>query len=345
MESPISVIRLAEETLPVIAPRQPDEVRLFAVMHNEALRLPAFLDYYRRLGIGRFFIVDNNSTDATPGLLAGQDDIQVFHTDASFAAAHSGIDWTNRLLRHYGIGHWCLVADADELLVYPDCESRRLPEFCAGLTAAGAGALQLLLLDMYSDKPMGQIGYQPGDDLIQTCPFFDADYRFVRRLVAPWHTPFPPTEPLGGPRSRLFYPRQHRLGPLPRAAIKALYRFLKPCCDRGWLNRRYLPSIAPQMFKTSLFRCEPGVRLLTNHRITPVPLARCSGALLHFKYLDDFAAKVAVALRDRQFFGGSIEYRSYAALLERDPHVTFLYHGSRRYTGSEALIAAGLIRR
>lgn len=340
-----SAVNFDVEQLPPVAAREPAEVRLFCVAYNEALRLPAFLDYYRRLGVGRFFIIDNKSTDGTAELLAAQDDVQTFRTTQSFAAARSGIDWTNRLLAHYGAGHWCLVADADELLAYPDCETVRLPDFCAALERTGARAMQVLLLDMYSDKPMADIGYRAGQNLLQACPYFDGDYRFVPRLVPPWNRAYPPLEPLGGPRTRLFFPKQYGLGAVPRAGIKLVYRMVKPCVNRGWLNPRYLPTAAPQMFKTPLFKGGKGVQLITNHRTVPLPLAKTTGALLHFKYLDDFAAKVAAAVSGGQFFGGSIEYRCYDKRLRRNPQFTFMYSGSKRYDNSTSLIAAGLIRR
>lgn len=340
-----SAVNFDEGDLPSVAAHDSSEVRLFCVAYNEALRLPAFLDYYRRLGVGRFFIIDNKSTDGTAELLAAQDDVQTFRTTQSFAAAHSGIDWTNRLLQKYGAGHWCLVADSDELLTYPDSETVQLPDFCAALERDGAQAMQVLLLDMYSDKPMAEIGYRAGEDLIKACPYFDGDYRFVPRIVSPWDKAYPPLEPLGGPRTRLFFPRQYGLGALPRAGIKLVYRLVKPCVKRGWLNPRYLPTAAPQMFKTPLFKGGNGVRLITNHRTIPLPLAKTTGALLHFKYLDDFATKVAAAVSSGQFFGGSIEYICYNKRLQRNPQFTFMYPGSKRYDNSDSLIKAGLIRR
>ncbi len=340
-----SAVNFDDGQLPRIAAGTSSEVRLFCVAYNEALRMPAFLDYYRRLGVGRFFIIDNKSTDGTAELLAAQEDVQVFRTTQSFAAAHSGIDWTNKLLQTYGDGHWCLVADADELLVYPDSETVRLPDFCAALERAGARAMQVLLLDMYSDKPMAEIGYRAGENLIKACPYFDGDYRFVPRIVSPWSKAYPPLEPLGGPRTRLFFPRQYGLGALPRAGIKMAYRLAKPYVKRGLLSPRYLPTAAPQMFKTPLFKGGDCVKLITNHRTVPLPLAKTTGALLHFKYLDDFAAKVADAVRGGQFFGGSIEYICYDKRLRRNPQFTFMYAGSKRYDGSDSLIEAGLIRR
>ena len=41
----------------------PGDILLVMVVRNEALRLPYFLDYYRRLGVAQFLVVDNDSTE------------------------------------------------------------------------------------------------------------------------------------------------------------------------------------------------------------------------------------------------------------------------------------------
>ena len=46
---------------PVI--EEPNEVRLFLVVQNEVARLPYLFSYYKNLGVGRFFVVDDRSDD------------------------------------------------------------------------------------------------------------------------------------------------------------------------------------------------------------------------------------------------------------------------------------------
>lgn len=325
-------------------PDDKSEVRLFSVMQNETLRLPAFLRHYRELGVKRFFIIDNQSSDATVALLTEQPDVHLFQTDASFAASRHGVNWMNGLLSRYGIGHWCVLADADELLVYPDYENIKLPQFCAQLLTEGAEAMQAILLDMYSDQPLSSLAYSQGQDLIEACPYFDSQYQFVPRSVLPWQErPFPPTEPLGGPRTRLFFADQYLAPAWRRLFIKLVFRLLRPLATRGWLQSGYLPHPAPQLFKLPLVYWRPETAMITNHRTTPLPLARSTGALLHFKYLQDFLARTTTAIANGQHYGGSIEYQRYAAMLKAKPNVTFMYRGSRRFSGSMDLAAAGLI--
>src|SRR5262245_43947488 len=51
---------------------KPGEIPLICVLRNEAARLPLFFDHYKRLGIDRFFMVDNASTDSSMELLLAE---------------------------------------------------------------------------------------------------------------------------------------------------------------------------------------------------------------------------------------------------------------------------------
>ena len=93
---------------------------------QRADRLPWLLGYYRGMGVDRFLVLDNDSDDGTRDwLLAQGPDVHLFHTPASFAASGAGMRWINRLLDEHGSGAWCLTIDADEVLVYPHCETHR----------------------------------------------------------------------------------------------------------------------------------------------------------------------------------------------------------------------------
>ncbi len=73
------------------------EIRLLTKCRNESLRLPAFLRHYRQLGVHRFFVADNASTDGTTTeYLTQQPDVHVFRTDQSFRSARGGPDSKSR---------------------------------------------------------------------------------------------------------------------------------------------------------------------------------------------------------------------------------------------------------
>src|SRR5699024_2497320 len=100
-----------------------DDILVFATLRNERVRLPYFLDYYRRMGVDHFLVVDNASNDGSAKWLAAQPDVSLWRTRASYKAARFGMDWINWLLWRHGGDHWCLTVDPDEFLVYPHCDA------------------------------------------------------------------------------------------------------------------------------------------------------------------------------------------------------------------------------
>lgn len=97
-------------------PSTKGEVRAFACIKNEIMRLPFLLDYHRKLGVDRFFFIDNGSTDGTVEFLQGERDCHCFHSDGNFFADNvEPPRWTNALRNVFGDGYWSLSLDADEM--------------------------------------------------------------------------------------------------------------------------------------------------------------------------------------------------------------------------------------
>ena len=76
----------------------PDSILAFVTQRNEGVRLPYFLDYYRRLGIDHFLFVDNDSDDGSRAYLAAQPDVSLWMTTDSYKASRFGMDWIAWLL-------------------------------------------------------------------------------------------------------------------------------------------------------------------------------------------------------------------------------------------------------
>jgi hypothetical protein len=160
-------------------PGRADEVRLFLVERNEISRLPYFLSHYRTLGVGRFFVVDDRSDDGSREFLLEQDDCHVFEASTSFRDSNFGVDWQNSMLDSYGTGQWTLVVDSDELLVYRNCETVKLPELCRFLDREGSTAFFSFMLDMYPGGDLSEAVCVPDVPFYEICPFFDTDYKTI----------------------------------------------------------------------------------------------------------------------------------------------------------------------
>ena len=233
------------------------EIRAFLVVRNEALRLPATLQHHREIGVDRFFVIDNGSTDGTRDLVNAAPDAHLFATAASFADSNYGLTWTNGLLDEFAADHWALTIDADELFIYPHHETVKLPQFCTYLTRLGAQAVFCLLLDMYGDQTLGAAPYRAGASMLEACPYFDAKgYRAIRVNRAPF------IEIYGGVRERVFRDLADQ-GYLPPTVSKVpLVRW------RKWtaVHDRYVHCLAPPVLMSDIQAALPA----------------------HFKFLHDF---------------------------------------------------------
>jgi glycosyltransferase involved in cell wall biosynthesis len=277
---------------------------------NEALRAPYYVSYYRKLGFDAFIFIDNGSTDGTHEFLLAQPDCHVFETSESFGASHGGLPWINHALDEYCDGRWVVVADADEILVWPGSEHETIQTLTRRFDALGWEALFTILLDMYSDKPFGSIGYRPGAPFIDYCPFFDGGpYGFKRAKTIPHRQLY------GGVRARMF-----------RA-----------------VNAKAHP---PTVSKIPLIKWRKGQRfvLSTHALLSPVKLARMRGGLLHFKLFDDFLEKCQTESVVAEYFNRGREYRVLNRAIRQSRNRSFYDpRFAVRYAGTEHLVQIGLI--
>jgi hypothetical protein len=318
------------------------EIRAFAKCRNERLRLPAFLAHYRALGVNRFFIVDNGSSDGSAEYLRDQLDVHVYHTANRFSEARGGTTWLNALLSTFGLGFWCVTVDVDELLMYPGSEQTGLRTLTEYLDRRGHEALACLLLDLYPKGPLRTCGYVEGADLLAAAPYFDpGPYEREMFNLCPGYLIH------GGPRQRVFHPQFKKRGigaRLYAAAVNRIILRLPVARNKSW-NSRWLPASLPCLSKVPLVRWDSSSRYFkTAHAVSQKIVAPESGALLHFKLLQDFHARAVNEAARGEYYNGAYEYRKYASIMKDNPNLSLMYEGSVRYEGTSQLVSLGLIR-
>lgn len=291
-----------------------DAILAFAVVRNEAERLPHWLDHHRRLGVGRFLIVDNGSDDGSAGMLASQPDVTLWTTQASYRGSRFGRDWTNWLLNRFGAGHWCLTLDADELFVFPHHDRATLHDLVAELDRRRVTALGALMVELYPKGPLSPP--EPLDDAaaLARLTWFDAgNYRTAIQ------TPMRNRWVQGGVRDRAFF------------------------ADR--------PHRAPTLNKLPLVRWQRGFTYVNStHSALPARLndawdgpgdPRLSGALLHTKFLPSIVGKSRIERERGQHFNEPAAFDRYYAALIDNPDLWV--EGSCRLENWETLVRVQLM--
>lgn len=290
------------------------DILLYSTLRNEKVRLPYFLRYYREMGVNRFLIVDNDSTDGSAEYLADQPDVSLWSTDRSYKRARFGVDWLNWLQLRYAHGHWCLVVDPDEFLIYPFCDTRPLRALTDWLDASSIKSFSAMLLDMYPKGRIDEQPYLPGQNPLEIASWFDAGNYMMKK-----NPKFGNLWIQGGPRARVFFPE----APAKSPALNKI-----PLVK--W-NRRY-------------------AYVSSTHMLLPRGLnqvydewggEKASGMLLHAKFLDTFSAKAEEELERKQHYAASMEYKAYAQSLRDDPELWCKW--SEKYINWRQLEILGLM--
>src|SRR5260370_30610911 len=68
-----------------------NEIRAFMTVRDEMLRLRQNLAHHRSIGVRRFLVVDNGSTDGSPAFLLAQPDCHVFLTPHLYPVSAQGL--------------------------------------------------------------------------------------------------------------------------------------------------------------------------------------------------------------------------------------------------------------
>ncbi len=291
-----------------------DDIFLFATIRNEKVRLPYFLEYYRKLGINHFFIVDNDSDDGSLQFLLGQEDVSIWHSSASYKRARFGVDWLNYLQMQYGHRHWCLVVDCDEFFIYPFCDTRSIRALTDWLDASSIRTFGAMLLDMYPKGSLLEEPYAPGRDPFEIASWFDSGNYMISR-----NEKYGNLWIQGGPRARTFF------------------------ADR--------PERAPALNKIPLVRWDRRYAYVSStHMLLPRGLnhvydewggEKTSGCLLHAKFLDIFVQKSEEELSRKQHFASSQEYQAYHARVKEGPDMWCKW--SEKYINWRQLEILGLM--
>lgn len=293
-----------------IVPCKTNEIRLFAILRNESLRLPHFLEYYKQLGVDRFFFVDNNSDDDSAKIILKEDNCHLYKTTETYT---NHWYWMEYLLDTYGKEYWCMVVDIDELFCYPNSNSIKLSQLIKYFEIKSISSISSLLLDLYSNNYVSNIKFKSADNPLNILKYFDKDYYLTKFSFWDWKNmkPIHIEAYSGGMRERVF----------------------------GKMN----PSDI--LTKISLFKYRNSVYLSQGmHSITNTKNADIEGVVLHTKFLNDFIFEVIEESVREQHYDNGVRYKHFNETLKRNSNLNLYCNDSIELKNTNDLIELGLMK-
>jgi hypothetical protein len=331
-------------------------ITAITICYNESVRLPYFLKFYKSIGVTRFIVVDNGSTDGSDSILDAEPTVTRLYSNSSFAENKAA--WRSALADALLPDRWVIFPDVDEFLIYPGWPKYDLNWLIDYLETSGYDALFAPMVDMYPGEPLRDITYEPGSSLFEISPYFDTgNYRLLPQLTSPEKWKTPPYRVHGGARERLFHSVKSREPTLTDRLLLRLFFSLRRPTAPGprrlrWETRLLkqlagcLPEKSPNMSKLPLLRWRPGTRFQSSpHRVNfAYALAPDWGTILHFKYLPDFADKVIEAATREQHISEAAHYKLYQSQICEITSQPLTFQRSRRLQTYKSMVDTGLMR-
>ena len=101
---------------------------------------------------------------------------------------------------------------------------------------------------------------------------------------------------------------------------------------------------SPYLLKYPLVKWQTGRAYeASTHLISGIEAAELTGALLHFKFFDDFSARAALEAERCEHFAGARQYKAYSQVMADRPHLSLFQPSSVRFRDSLQLAELGLV--
>lgn len=302
-------------------------VPLFSMMRNEKYFLPHFLAHYRSIGVRSFFIFADRCDDEFIAMLEASDDVTIlmsrerkFDDQIPLGSSEKPVKWALYLKEffsnHLLLGSWHLVVDADEFLILPP-PATNIDQYVRFLEARGMNYSFAPMVDFYPGR-LRERSYDAGLSPFQGCPYFDA---------GPYHRLDPHGRGIqflrGGVRQRLiWFMRKNALDKVSQSGLTA--------------DDLRMPT----NYKLPLLKATPTLKRRGHHWISRCDSIAHSSAIAHFKFYPELNQKISMAVLEKQYHLGSVEYKVLKLALELLEDVDIVFEGSVRYTKPADMVNA-----
>lgn len=296
----VEVVREADHPAPTA-----ESLVVVSLMRDAGGYVDSFVAHYRELGAAHIVLLDNGSSDDTVERATGYEGVTVLRCDLPFRWYRTAM--RRYLVETYGDDSWVLLVDIDEHWDYPLRDANPLPKFLAYLNVYAFTAVAAHMLDLF---PAGPVNSWPdaGPELTAASVWFD----------------------LADVRSE----------PLPAVACRNEFAGKNlPCLVGGLRTRAFAAEPCLTKFPLTRRAAGHGPKIETAHFISGAAVADVTTVLLHYKFDSRFRQRTAEAVRRKNYYGGSSEYRQYQAALKQDAALTLDSDSSEKLDSVDQLLA------
>lgn len=278
---------------------------VLCVVRNGKSYLTEFLHHYRSLGIKHFVFFDNGSTDDSLGLLADQPDVTLLQCLLPYKIYFQV--FKRFLIKSFGHNVWSLVVDIDEFFSYPYSSDLSFSDFLEYQNLYKYNAVVTQMLDLF---PKGKISSKVDKDFRLDHKWYD-----ISELDKQEYSPY--VNIVSNPDITFF--------------------------SGGVRKAKFDMSHDLALTKHALVKYDYTIKLLNDHSIENARVSDSTACLLHYKYVGDFESYVKKAIKEKNHYNESQEYKKYYDKIKSNKGFSLSSDNAEQLDSTDQLITNGFL--
>ncbi len=274
------------------------KVILICLVKDDLKRIKKLIEHYTKIGIEKFAIIDNGSSDGTYEFLKKQNQVDLFQIKEEYSTIRRQ-SWINRIISYYGYNKWYLIVDSDELLVYNEMEKNNINHLIQHYELEKIVRCRALMIDMYPQKFLMEKNVE--SDYTDIFKYFDTDtYTYIDNKYFECIT--------GGMRGRVFK-KENDIFKVALVKYPLIYFQVGDIQYNSHYSFPFYKNFGQ-----------------------PLNLG-----ILHYKFLPEDLNRIYEIIEKSNFADGSKEYKRYIEIYEKDKDMNLMYEGTKIYKSSNSI--------
>lgn len=293
-----------------------NQVTLCAIVKNANDYIIPFFEHYEKLGVDKFVILDNESTDSTLDLVPNKSNIAILRSSIDLKDYSNEIWLKNYLANHFSKKGWCLSVDIDELFDYPLSDKITFKKFIEYLNVNKFTAVITHMLDMFAmDEDEGRTILREQKNLKKAYGYYD-----IENIV------------------KIDY---------QSCRLKGIDNRRNKCSNQQ--IKFHFGGIRKKLFKTmnciskhSLLWMGGRERIIHSHCVENAVCADVSGVILHYKFAGDWIARTRNYVRDQ--YAKNPEYQAIMDYIGKETSFKKFPSEARKFIDVQNLIREDFVQ-